>query len=103
MAVPDYAVIVGLAGYLLSACAARGLRCTPLMIPTISESPDPEGAAIVVEALSKILPGLKIDTSSLRQKVEIIKKHLEEFFKIREQQMKDYERAASRETERMYK
>lgn len=103
MAVPDDAVIVGLAGSLLSTCAARGLRCTALMIPTISESPDPEGAAIVVEALPKILPGLKIDTSSLRQKVEIIKKHLEEFLKMHQQQMKDYERVASRETERMYK
>jgi uncharacterized protein len=103
MAVPDDAVIVGLSGSLLSTCAARGLKCTALMIPTMSESPDPEGAAIVLEALPKILPGLKIDTSSLRQKVEMIKKHLEEFLKMHQQQMQDYERAGSRETERIYK
>ncbi len=72
MAVPDDAIIVGLPGSLLSVCAARGLSCTALMIPTMVESPDPEGAAIVLEALPKILPGLKVDTSSLRQKVEII-------------------------------
>jgi uncharacterized protein len=103
MVVPDDAVIVGLSGALLSLCAARGLKCTALMIPTMSEAPDPEGAAIVLEALGKILPGLKIDTSALREKVEMIKKHLEEFLKMHQQQMQEYERAASRETERIYK
>jgi predicted ATP-grasp superfamily ATP-dependent carboligase len=102
-AVPDDAVIVGLSGALLTACAARGLRCTALMIPTMPEAPDPEGAAIVLEALPKILPGLKIDTSAIRQKVEMIKKHLEEFLKMHQQQMQDYERSTSREAERIYK
>jgi uncharacterized protein len=103
LAVPDDAVIVGLPGSLLSVCAARGLSCTALMIPTIAESPDPEGATIVLEALPKIVPGLKIDTFSLRQKVEMIKKHLEEFLKMHQQHMQEYERSASRETERIYK
>jgi uncharacterized protein len=103
MVVPDDAVIVGLAGSLLSVCAARGLKCTSLMIPTMSEAPDPEGAAIVLESLAKIPPGLKIDASSLRQKAEMIKKHLEEFLKMHQQQLQEYERAASRETERIYK
>jgi predicted ATP-grasp superfamily ATP-dependent carboligase len=103
MVVPDDAVIVGLAGSLLSVCAARGLKCTSLMIPTMSEAPDPEGAAIVLEALAKIPPGLKVDASSLRQKAEMIKKHLEEFLKMHQQQMREYERASSRETERIYK
>jgi uncharacterized protein len=103
MAVPDDAIIVGLPGSLLSVCAARGLSCTALMIPTMVESPDPEGAAIVLEALAKILPGLKVDTSSLRQKVEMIKKHLQEFLKMHRQQMQEYERTSSRETERIYK
>jgi uncharacterized protein len=103
MVVPDDAVIVGLAGSLLSVCAARDLKCTALMIPTMSEAPDPEGAAIVLEALTKIPLNLKIDTSSIRQKVEEIKKHLEEFLKMHRQQMQEYERAASRETERIYK
>jgi uncharacterized protein len=102
-AVPDDAVIVGLSGALLTACAARGLKCTALMIPTMSEAPDPEGAAIVLETLPKILPGLKIDTSAIRQKVEMIKKHLQEFLKMHQQQMQDYERSTSRETERIYK
>lgn len=103
MAVPDDAVIVGLAGSLLSVCAARGLKCTALMIPTVSEAPDPEGAAIILESMAKIPPYLKIDTSSLRQKVEAIKKHLEEYLKLHQQQIQQYEQSASRETERIYK
>jgi|SRR5690606_12491887 len=103
MAVPDDAIIVGLPGSLLSVCAARGLGCSALMIPTMTESPDPEGAAIVLEALPKIVPGLNIDTSSLRLKAEMIKKHLEEFLKMHRQQLQDYERTANRETERIYK
>jgi uncharacterized protein len=103
MAVPDDAIIVGLAGSLLSVSAARRQSCMALMIPTVAEAPDPEGAAIVLEALPKILPGVTIDTSSLRQKVEEIKKHLQEFLRMHQQQMQEYERAASRETERMYK
>lgn len=39
MAVPENALIVGLAGFLLSVCAARGLRCTALMIPTCQKPP----------------------------------------------------------------
>lgn len=103
MVVPDDAVIVGLAGSLLSVCAARGLSCGGLLIPTISEAPDPEGAAIVLEALPRILPDFKVDTSLLRQKAEMIKKHLEEFLKMHQQQMQEYERGSSREMERIYK
>ena len=49
MVVPDDAVIVGLSGSLLSLCAARSLKCSALMSPTMSEAPDPEGAAIVLD------------------------------------------------------
>jgi uncharacterized protein len=102
LAVPDDAVIIGLAGSLLSACAARSISCSALMIPTMAESADPEGAAIVLEALPKIAPDLRIDTSSLRERVEIIKKHLEEFLKMHEQQRHEYDRPG-RETETIYK
>jgi uncharacterized protein len=103
MSVPDDAVIVGLAGSLLSTCAARGIRCTGLMIPTVSEAPDPEGAAIILESLPKLAAGLRTDTSLLRQKAELIKKHLEEFLRMHQQQMRDDERGSSRETGGMYK
>jgi uncharacterized protein len=103
IASPEDAIIVGLAGSLLSACATHSLRCRALMIPTLSEAPDPEGAAFVLESLHKIIPGLQIDTSSLRQKVEMIKKHLQEFLKMHQQHAHEYDRSSSRETEGMYK
>jgi uncharacterized protein len=103
IASPQDAIIVGLSGSLLSTCAAHSIKCRALLVPTISEAPDPEGAALVLEALDKVLPGLKIDTSSLRQKVEMIKKHMEEFLKMHNQHMHQYDRSASRETEGMYK
>jgi len=103
MAVPDDALIVGLAGSLLSVSSARGLKCKAIMIPTLSEAPDPEGAAIVLESLQKIPLKLDIDTSALRRKAEAIREHLEELLKMHKQQMQEYERTASRETERIYK
>lgn len=103
MAVPDDALIVGLAGSLLSASSARGLKCKAIMIPTMSEAPDPEGAAIVLESLQKIPLKLDIDTTSLRRRAEAIRRHLEELLKMHKQQMHEYERTAGRDTERIYK
>ena len=103
LAVPEDAVIVGLAGSLLSACAARGISCSALLIPTMAESVDPEGAAIVLEALPKIIPSLQIDTSPLRERVEMIKKHLDEFLKMHQQHAHEYDRPASRQPETIYK
>jgi predicted ATP-grasp superfamily ATP-dependent carboligase len=73
------------------------------MIPTIADGPDPEGAAILLESLAATSLKLKIDTSTLRQKVEEIKQHLQEFLRMHKQQMQQYEQAASREAERIYK
>lgn len=102
MQMPDEAIIVGLAGSLLSMCAARNVKCTALMVPTVLSSPDPEGAAIVLEALIKIPLGLRIDTSRLRKEAETIKKHLNEFMKIRQHQIGELERASS-DAERIYR
>jgi predicted ATP-grasp superfamily ATP-dependent carboligase len=66
------------------------------------ESPNPEGAAIVLEALTKIPFGLKTSTSRLRKEAETIKKHLNEFMKMSEHQIGEQERASS-DVERMYK
>jgi uncharacterized protein len=102
LVVPDEAIIVGLAGSLLSMCSARNLKCTALMVPTELSSPDPEGAAIVLEALTKIPFGLKINTSRLRKEAETIRKHLNEFMKMSQHQIGEQERATS-DTERIYK
>lgn len=103
MQVPDEAIIVGLAGSLLSICAARDLKCTALMIPTVLSSPDPEGAAIILEALAKVSFGITIDTSRLRKEAEIVKKHLNEFMKMSQHEIMEHERATSSDTERIYK
>jgi uncharacterized protein len=100
--VPEEAIIVGLAGSLLSMCAARNVKCTALMVPSLLSSPDPEGAAIVLETLAKIPLGLRIDASSLREEAGTIQKHMKEFMKIHNHQMEEHERA-SRDSERIYK
>lgn len=100
--VPEEAIIVGLAGSLLSMCAARNVKCTALMVPSLLSSPDPEGAAIVLETLAKIPLGLRIDTSSLREEAGTIQKHMKEFMKIHNHQMEEHERV-SRDSERIYK
>jgi uncharacterized protein len=102
MQIPDEAIIVGLAGSLLSICSARNMKCTALMVPTALSSPDPEGAAIILEALAKIPFGISIDTTRLRRDAEIVKKHLNEFMKMSQQQIMERERA-SIDTERIYK
>jgi predicted ATP-grasp superfamily ATP-dependent carboligase len=73
------------------------------MMPSISESADPEGAAILLESLAEIDPSLKVDVSSLRQEVEVIKKRLQEFLAMRQRQMDEYKHAQSSEAERIYK
>lgn len=103
MQVPDEAIIVGLAGSLLSICAARNVKCTALMVPTVLNSPDPEGAAIILEALAKIPFGISIDTSRLRKDAETVKKHLNEFMKMSQQQIMEHERATSSDIEQIYK
>ena len=97
------AIIAGLPGALLSACSTHSLKCTALMMPSISESADPEGAAILLESLAEIDPSLKVDVSSLRQEVEVIKKRLQEFLAMRQRQMDEYKHAQSSEAERIYK
>lgn len=100
--VPDEAIIVDLAGSLLSMCAARNVKCTALMVPTVLSSPDPEGAAILLEAVTRVPFGLTINTSRLRREAETIKKHLNEFMKMSDHQIGEQERASS-DAERIYK
>lgn len=71
MYVPDSAILPGVHGAILSACAARNLQCTALMIPTLGYAPDPEGGAIALESLKEIIPSLSIDTTQLRMQAEL--------------------------------
>lgn len=103
LVVPESAFIPGLPGSLLSSCAARGISCTAIMVPSYV-IPDPEGAAMVLEALRAIVPEIAVDTSELRSEAETIKKHLEEYMKMHVQHAKEYEQAMGRSSaDEMYK
>jgi uncharacterized protein len=76
-------VIGGMAGALLTESLRRKISGTALLTPAISFLPDPEGAAILIEALNKS-HGLKVDTSELlagakeiREKLKEIAEHYE--------------------------
>jgi uncharacterized protein len=93
--IPDSAIVPGLTGSLLSSCATRDISCTAIMVPTLGDVPDPEGAALVLEALDEIVPTIAMDTSELRREAEEIKKRLEEFMKMHQRHMLEYEQAAA--------
>jgi uncharacterized protein len=82
MTLPSTALITGLAGALLSTCAARSLDCMGVVVPALLDVPDPEGAAILLESISKMVPSLRVDTSSLRKQAEAIKKQMEELLRM---------------------
>jgi len=102
---PDFAFIPGLPGALLSLCASRGITCTGLMVPPFGTTPDPEGAAILLETLSKIVPTITVDSAVLRQQAEIMKRQLQEILKAYSHSVGEYPgvtRSIS-DTERIYK
>jgi uncharacterized protein len=101
--VPNTALIAGLAGALLSSCVVRDLQCTGLLVPTGGITPDPEAAAILLEALGLLVPKVRVNTSTLSKQAEAVKKHLEEHMKMYHQSMGEYERSTTPEVERMYK
>jgi uncharacterized protein len=66
---PSTAFIGGIAGGILSSCLSNGIASKALLISAARRIPDPEGAAIIIESLSKITnnESLKIDTQQLRE------------------------------------
>jgi uncharacterized protein len=87
---PNTAFIGGITGGLLSSCLSNGIACKALLLPTTTGIPDPEGAAIIIESISKNADNemLKtIDTRHLREKGANIKRRMEEILRsVREQQ-----------------
>lgn len=76
MIVPDTAVVVGLPASLLSSCSAQSIPCKAILVPTLGDVPDPEGAAIVLDSLNGQVTTLGIDISKLREEGEEIKVRL---------------------------
>ncbi|MER3407875.1 MAG: hypothetical protein C4292_03650, partial [Nitrososphaera sp.] len=62
------AIMTGLAAGLLSSCLSNDLNCMAVLVPASSGVPDPEGAAILLEKVSKMpnVP-LELDVQPLRK------------------------------------
>jgi uncharacterized protein len=76
---PSTAFIGGIAGGILSSCLSNGIASKALLISAARRIPDPEGAAIIIESLSKITnnESLKIDTQQLREQGASLKMRME--------------------------
>jgi uncharacterized protein len=76
---PTTAFIGGIAGGILSSCLSNGIASKALLISAARGLPDPEGAAILIESLSKITnnESLKIDTQQLRKQGASLKMRME--------------------------
>ena len=76
---PSTAFIGGIAGGILSSCLSNGIASKALLIYAARGMPDPEGAAILIESLSKITnnESLKIDTQQLREQGASLKMRME--------------------------
>jgi uncharacterized protein len=73
------AFIGGMAGGILSSCLSNGIASKALLIPAPRGIPDPEGASLLIEQLSKITNNekLKIDTQQLRKQGVNLKSRME--------------------------
>jgi len=87
-------IIVGISGAILNECLTRKIEGTSLLTTAMTTIPDPEGAAILIEALNKSY-GFKIDTSELIEGANEIREKLKEI-------AESYEKTAVAEPERMY-
>ena len=76
---PSTAFIGGISGGILSSCLSNGIASKALLISAARRIPDPEGAAIIIESLSKITnnESLKIDTQQLREQGASLKMRME--------------------------
>ncbi len=76
---PTTAFVGGMAGGILSSCLSNGIPCKAMLIYAARGIPDPEGAAILIESVSRITDNenLKIDTQQLRDKGANIRANME--------------------------
>jgi len=76
---PTTAFIGGMSGGILSSCLSNGIASKALIISTARGIPDPDGAASLIESLTKVTDkkSLKIDTQQLRDQGASLKKSME--------------------------
>ena len=70
-------IIQGIAGSILSECLIRKIIGLAFLTPTIAFTPDPEGAALLIDALNKVY-GLGIGTEDLLKEAEKIRQKLKD-------------------------
>ncbi|MEM4188236.1 MAG: proteasome assembly chaperone family protein [Candidatus Hadarchaeum sp.] len=87
-------IIYGIAGAILSECLTRKIEGTAILTPAMATIPDPEGAAVLIEALNRT-HGLKIDTADLIAGANEIREKLREI-------AENYEKTTTTEPEKMY-
>jgi uncharacterized protein len=98
------AMMMGVSGGLISACLSDEMPCTGVLIPSTSGIPDPEGAAILLETISKMpsVP-LEIDVKPLRQEGQAIERQLKEFMdSVRKEQEEEEGRGRYLRSSRIY-
>ena len=98
------AMMTGVSGGLISACLSYEMPCTGVLIPSTSGIPDPEGAAILLETISKMpsVP-LEIDVKPLRQEGQAIERQLKEFMdSVRKEQQEEEGRGRYLRSSRIY-
>ncbi|HEY7776944.1 MAG TPA: PAC2 family protein [Nitrososphaeraceae archaeon] len=100
----SFAFIGGLPGQVLANCVVRFMHCVAILVPTFSFTPDPEGAALVIEALGDLIPNAKVSTLELKQEADKIKAQLSELGKLQHRLSRNSSENAIRdETEQIYK
>ena len=76
---PTTAFVGGMAGGILSSCLSNGIASKAVLVYSTRGIPDPDGAAILIESVSKITENesLKIDTQKLREQGASIRTRME--------------------------
>ncbi len=102
---PNFAFIGGIPGQLLANCVIRFIHCMAVLVPTLSSSPDPEGAALAIETLNKLISTAKLSSSQLRRDAEMIKTQLSELAKLQFSLLKKDQKEAAMhdDAEQIYK
>lgn len=98
------AIMIGMSGGLISACISDEMPCTGVLIHSTSRVPDPEGAAILLDAISQMpsVP-LEIDAEPLRKQGQAIKRQLKEFINsVRREQQEEEGRGRYLRSSRIY-
>jgi uncharacterized protein len=88
--------ISGISGALLASCLSNGIPCTGILIPAPRGIPDPEGAAILIEAANRVASNpFKIDVGQLRTQAVQLKNEMQQLINAMQKQQQEASRDGS--------